>query len=295
VYDSRDEMEPIFEVDDEALVSAGARRRQSTSAAAVPRRYVRLGPGWVLPGHGRALASSMRRQRSEASTRYSNAICMSSATRCRTSTGGTDPWTTPQPIRVAIRELTLFDGFASFNAEEGFVWHRLIPRGFFRAGAKPDATSKDAGRVNQRNPWGDRVSVAVTDSETYWTLVLPGRRSPPRRSRRGTRGPGGHAMKMNRIGMRIGVAALVLGVSLLVIPIPPKKRTALIGSHNLPRGCAPEQIEPACQPSSGRKGLPGYRESAGWRKSSRRRQGCRPRHPHGEAVDTRDSACPMPR
>ena len=44
-------------------------------------------------------------------------------------TGGTGPWTTPQPIRVAIRELALFDGFASFNAEEGFVWHKLFPRG----------------------------------------------------------------------------------------------------------------------------------------------------------------------
>jgi hypothetical protein len=85
--------------------------------------------------------------------------------------GGADSWTTPQPVRVAIRELALFDGFASFDAEEGLVRHRLIPRGFFRGGAKPDATSKDAGRVNQRNPWGGRVSVALTDSGIYWTLV----------------------------------------------------------------------------------------------------------------------------
>jgi hypothetical protein len=44
-------------------------------------------------------------------------------------TRSTDPRTTPQPVRVAIRELALFDGFASFNAEETFVWHKLIPRG----------------------------------------------------------------------------------------------------------------------------------------------------------------------
>ncbi len=34
-------------------------------------------------------------------------------------TGGADPWTMPQPVRVAIRELALFDGFASFTRRRG--------------------------------------------------------------------------------------------------------------------------------------------------------------------------------
>jgi hypothetical protein len=48
-------------------------------------------------------------------------------------------------------------------------------------------------------------------------------------------GRGGDAMKMNGTAMRIGVTVLALGVSLLSIP------------------------------TSRRKGLPGYRASAGWR------------------------------